>query len=106
MYRLARVRISRIDRKLEIRRLSSLFRSFSLFARRYYSAQPVKEKKSEATDQSLSINPDTCRSYAASTQTGAIASNGNVILQVARRSTLYTLVKMQLADKCNNTITY
>lgn len=65
-----------------------------------------KKKKSEATDQSLSINPDTCRSYAASTQTGAIASNGNVILQVARRSTLYTLVKMQLADKCNNTITY
>lgn len=82
------------------------FALFPFFARRYYSAQPVKEKKSEATDQSLSINPDTCRSYAASTQTGAIASNGNVILQVARRSTLYTLVKMQLADKCNNTITY
>lgn len=80
MYRLARVRIPRIDRKLEIRRLRLFFALSSLLARRYYSAQPVKEKKSEATDQSLSRSiPDTCRSYAASTQTGAIASNGNVI---------------------------
>lgn len=70
------VRISRIDRKLEIRRLR-LFFALSLFLLvDITQPQPAKEKKSEATDQSLSINPDTCRSYAASTQTGAIASNG------------------------------
>lgn len=106
MYRLARVRIPRIDRKLEIRRLRLFFALSPFLLVDITRLSRSKKKKSEATDQSLSINPDTCRSYAASTQTGAIASNGNVILQVARRSTLYTLVKMQLADKCNNTITY
>lgn len=79
MYRLARVRISRIDRKLEIRR-HHLFFALSLFLLVDITRPSrSKKKKSEATDQSLSINPDTCRSYAASTQTGAIASNGNVI---------------------------